>query len=151
MDLVRLGGTVDFELISHRLLSNDPLTPADSPIEEWWSIVVSAGITGVWRTGSNIRMVGIFENPEDAELFRDVLPIMEDGRTLLFYDGPIHSLEPLGAEFEGGIAVEFPIGNYLFGSVGVVYTENLYPAALGEWTYRTLGLRMMVGVPGWAL
>ncbi len=151
MDLVRFGGTVDFELISHRLLLDGPLTPTHTPIEEWWSIVFSAGITGVWRAGSNIRMAGIFENPEDAELFRDVLPIMEDGRTLLFYDGPIHSLETLGAEFEGGIAVEFPIGGYLFGSVGITYTQNLFPAALEEWTYRGVGLRIGVGVPGWML
>ena len=151
MDLVQLGGTVDFELISHPLIPDDPLVPADAPIEEWWSIVLSAGITGVWRAGSNIRMVGIFENPEEAELFRDVLPVMEDGRTLLFYDGPIYSLESLGAEFEGGIAVEFPIGGDLFGSVGIAYTQNLFPAALEEWTYRGVGLRIGVGVPGWML
>lgn len=145
LDLLRLGATLEYELMSHPTPGDDPLIPADAPIDAWWSIVFSARLNGVWRVGSQISVVAVPDDPDALEILDDTFPLTDDGRGVVLDEGAIEGLNDFTAEFEGGASVEIRLGSTTFLALGLYYTRNLVPYTDEGWSYESLNLRTGFG------
>ncbi len=145
LDLLRLGATLEYELMSHPTPGDDPLIPADAPIDAWWSIVFSARLNGVWRVGSEISVVAVPDDPDVLESLGATFPLTDDGRGVVLDEGAIEGLNDFTAEFEGGASVEIRLGSTTFLALGLYYTRNLVPLTDEGWSYESLNLRTGLG------
>lgn len=138
---IRLGTELQYEVLSWDRptpfpeKSPEEVLPRAS-VDRWYAVVLRVGATGLWRVGSNVEIAG---NPGPDDLGGSVNPMQRiEGIQFSYYDDSIPELDPFGLELLGGIALEFPVGDQVTGSIGVAVSENLSAAAPDGWTYQTV-------------